>query len=260
MKRHAHALALCLASLLSIGTAQAAETPQAASTVAAAVASPARSAADRERDARERPAEVLAFAGYAPGMQVADIFGGGGYYSELIAHIVGPKGQVRLINNPPYVDFVKKDLEARIAGNRLPNVRAETVDVADLKLGKDTLDAALIVMSYHDLYMVDEKGGWPAIDASNFIDQIVRGLKPGGTLLIIDHAAKDGTGKAAAQDLHRIDEAYAKADFAKHGLVFDGSLDLLRTASDDRTKNVFDKAIRGKTDRFVHRYRKPAGG
>ena len=96
--------------------------------VATALASPTRSDADRERDARDQPREILTLAAYEPGMTVADIFGGGGYYSEIIAGIVGPTGKVLLINNPPYDNFAKKGLATRLAGNRLPNVKYEVPD------------------------------------------------------------------------------------------------------------------------------------
>lgn len=221
------------------------------------LAQPTRNAEDRERDARDRPAEVLAHAGFGPDDTVADIFGGGGYYSELLASIVGADGHVLLVNNAPYDAYAKKGLGPRLADNRLPNVRYTIVPNEALGLGENTLDGALIVMSYHDLYHADPKGGWPAIDAGRFIDQIVVALKPGGRLLIVDHAAREGSGKTDAQTLHRIDEAFAIADFTAHGLVFDGRLDLLRNPDDPRTQNVFDPAIRGRTDRFVHRYRKP---
>lgn len=223
--------------------------------IAAAIANPARTPADRERDAREHPQDVLALADFRPGMTIGDIFGGGGYYSELIASIVGPTGQVRLINNVPYDGFSKKTREPRLADNRLPNVHYEISPPDAMKLGHNSLDGALIVMSYHDLYVVDE--GWPAIDAGQFIDQIVTALKPGAVLLIVDHHARPGSGKNDTQALHRIDEQFALADFKAHGLKFIGSLDLLRNADDDHSKNVFDPAIRGKTDRFVHLYRKP---
>jgi predicted methyltransferase len=225
--------------------------------LAAALANPARPAADRERDARDHPQEVLNLAGFRPGMQIADIFGGGGYYSEIIAGIVGPKGHVRLINNPPYDGFAKKGLAARFADNRLPNVSYEILPPEAMNLGKGTLDGALIVMSYHDLYVNDPAENWPAIDAGQFIDQIVAGLKPGGVLLIVDHQARPGTGKDDAQKLHRIEELYAVADFKEHGLDFVGSIPVLHNPDDDHSLNVFDKAIRGKTDRFVHLYRKP---
>jgi predicted methyltransferase len=223
----------------------------------AALANPARSDSDRTRDLRDHPAEVLGLADFRPGMKIADIFGGGGYYSEILSYVVGPTGEVRLINNPAYDGYSKKSRELHLAGNRLPNVRYEVLPPEAMKLGQGTLDGALIVMSYHDLYVVDPKDNWPAIDASQFIDQIVAGLKPGGVLLIVDHDARKGSGKADTQVLHRIEEAYAIADFKAHGLQFAGSLPLLRNPADDHSLNVFDKGIRGKTDRFVHLYRKP---
>src|SRR5262245_66492149 len=85
-----------------------------------AVASPERTADDRERDAREKPAEVLAFAGVKPGMVVADIFSAGGYYTELLSGVVGPTGKVLAINNVPYADYSRSE-ERRVGkeGRRL---------------------------------------------------------------------------------------------------------------------------------------------
>jgi predicted methyltransferase len=228
-----------------------------AARVAAALADPRRIEADRARDARDHPQELLTLAGFKEGDVIADIFGGGGYYSEIISDIVGPSGSVRLVNNLPYDGFSKKGREPRLAGNRLPNVHYEVLPPSAMNLGTATLDGALIVMSYHDLYVVDPKDNWPAIDASQFIDQIVAGLKPGGKLLIVDHQARPGTGKDDTQALHRIEDSFAAADFRAHGLELVATLDLLRNPDDDHSKNVFDPAIRGKTDRFVQLYRKP---
>ena len=227
------------------------------SAVTTALANAARLAEDRERDVRDHPAEVLGLADFRRGMTVADIFGGGGYYSEIIANIVGPSGQVRLINNTAYDNYSKKGLVTRLADNRLPNVRYEILPPEAMKLGTASLDGALIVMSYHDLYVSDPGDGWPAIDAGQFIDQIVTALKPGGVLLIVDHQARPGTGKDDTQKLHRIEESFAIGDFKAHGLQFVGSIPVLRNAEDDHSKIVFDATIRGKTDRFVHLYRKP---
>ncbi len=225
-----------------------------------AVAKADRSAQDRERDAREKPAEVLALAGFKPGMKVADIFGGGGYYSELVAAVVGPSGKVLLINNGPYNAFAADDIKARFEKKgRLPNVERTTVETCNLLLDEGSLDGAMIVMSYHDLYYADPKGGWPPIDAANFLKQIHRALKPGGAFLIVDHSAAAGSGKAPAQELHRIDEAFAKQDIASHGFVLESTYDGLRNPNDDRAIMVFDEKVRGKTDRFVHLYRKPSG-
>lgn len=225
--------------------------------LAVALAAPTRSAEDRERDGRDRPAEVLGLTEFRRGDTVADLFGGGGYYSEILSAVVGPEGTVLLVNNPPYDAFAKKGLTSRLSEGRLPNVRYSVASNEALGLGVDTLDGALIVMSYHDLYYADPENGWPAVDAARFIDQIVAALKPGGRLLIVDHAAREGTGDADAQTLHRIEEAFAVRDLRAHGLDFVGSIDVLRNRDDDRTKNVFDPSIKGRTDRFVHLYRKP---
>lgn len=227
-----------------------------ANAIAAAIADPSRTEADRDRDSRDHPAAVLELAGFAPGMTIADIFGGGGYYSEILSRLVGPDGRVLLVNNPPYDAYAKKGITPRLAGGRLANVDYRIVASDAMKLGKRTLDGALIVMSYHDLYVVDPDQGWPAIDAGAFLDQIAAALKPGATLLIVDHSARSASGKADAQSLHRIDEAFARADFAKHGFDFVASSDILRNSQDDRSRNVFDDAVKGKTDRFVHVYRK----
>lgn len=225
--------------------------------VADALANSARSDADRERDNHDRPQETLSLAGFKRGMVIADIFGGSGYYSEILSQVVGPEGQIRLINNQPYDVYAKKGLTARLSDNRLPNVRYEVSSPADMKLGNQTLDGALIVMSYHDLYVVNVADGWLAIDASQFIDQIVTALKPGGKLLIVDHAARKGTGKTDAQTLHRIEESFAIKDLKSHGLQFVASIPDLKSSEDDHSLNVFNVAIKGKTDRFVHVYKKP---
>lgn len=246
-------LALCV--LAAGGCASTGASSRAA--VESALANPARTDADRERDARDHAADVLTLAGFRRGMTVADVFGGGGYYSEIIADIVGPDGQVLLINNSPYDGYAKKGLTPRLADNRLPNVHYTVTPPEAMNLGRASLDGALIVMSYHDLYVADAADGWPPIDAGQFIDQIVTALKPGGVLLIVDHQARAGSGKDDTQKLHRIEESFAIADFRAHGLKFAGSISVLRSSSDDHSLNVFDAAIRGKTDRFVHLYRKP---
>lgn len=125
-------------------------------------------------------------------------------------------------------------------------------------LGEGMLDGALIVMSCHDLYVNDPADNWPGIDAGQFIDQIVASPKPSAALLIVDHQARAGTGKEDVRKLHRIEDSFAIADFKAHGLQFPGSIPVLRNSADDHTLNVFDKGIRGKTDRFMHLYRKRA--
>ena len=252
-------LASCIASCVAVATLSGCASMGGASSsdIAAVLASPSRSAADKERDARDKPAEVLALARFKRGDTVADLLSGGGYYAEILSGIVGPGGKVLLVNNPGYENFGKKGLAERLADGRLPNVQHIVGPSDALGLGENALDGAVIVMSYHDLYWVDDKQGWPKIDAGQFLDQVVRALKPGGVLVVVDHSAKEGTGSADAQTLHRIEEKYAIADFRKHGLHWEAAIPVLRNEADDRSKNVFDPDIRGKTDRFVHLYRKP---
>ena len=240
-------------ALLASPPALAADTP---AHIAAAIAAPERSDKDRERDARDRPAEVMAFAGIQPGMVIADVFGGGGYWTELLARAVGAEGKVSLVNNAPYLEFAREDLKTRFVDDRLPNVTRRTIETCDMKLGKAGYDLILIVMSYHDLYYQDELGGWPPIDGGGFLEQLHAALKPGGALLIIDHAATAGSGNTAAQDLHRIEEAFAKQDIESHGFQLEKTWDGYRHSADDLSKLVFDPEVRGKTDRFTHLYRR----
>lgn len=244
---------LVVAALLVAPPLLAADAP---AHIAAAIAAPERSDKDRERDRKDHPAEVLAFAGVEPGMAVADVFGGGGYWSELIARAVGPEGKVSLVNNAPYVNFAREDMKTRFADGRMADIERRTVETCDMKLGSGRYDLILIVMSYHDIYYVDEEGGWPAIDADGFLKQLHTALKPGGRLLIIDHAAATGAGNKVAGEIHRIEESFAKKDIESHGFTFEKAWDGYRNPSDDLAKLVFDPAVRGKTDRFTHLYRR----
>jgi predicted methyltransferase len=206
--------------------------------------------ADITRDARSHPEVTLSLLGLEDGDRVADIFAGGGYYSELIANVVGSDGEVLMVNNAAYNQFSAKSLARRTDGRSMGNVTIHDAEAEDLMLGENTLDAALIVMSYHDLYHVDEKGGWRAIDPDNFLGQISTALKPGGRFLIVDHYASPGSGSSAAQDLHRVDVEFAKQDISSHGFSLVDSSDALRSP-DDYSVMVFDPAVRGKTDRFI---------
>ena len=112
-----------------------------------AVASPERTATDRERDARDKPAEVMAFAGVKPGMVVADIFAAGGYYTELLAGVVGPEGKVIAINNLPYANYSKDDAKARFTEGRLKNVERRIVEASYMDIAPKSVDLAVIVMA-----------------------------------------------------------------------------------------------------------------
>ncbi len=219
--------------------------------IAQAMANPTRTDAHRERDVRSKPEVVLGMLDLRPGDSAVDIFGGGGYYAELMAGLVGPEGRVVLHNNTPYSRFVEKANQERYVDNTIEPIELFKSEVDDLKLPAETFDAALMVMSYHDLHYYAPERGWNKTDVPAFFRQVHKALKPGGRLVVVDHSAKAGTGNSAAQEIHRIDEEYAKQEIASAGFRLVQTSDALRNPDDDRTKMVFDKDIRGKTDRFV---------
>jgi predicted methyltransferase len=210
-----------------------------------------RSASDLSRDAADHPAQILPLTGIKPGMHVADMLAGDGYYSELLSYVVGPNGHVLMINNSSFDKWSDGDRQKRLADNRLPNVEYRLVDLAHMNLAANSLDAIVLSKVYHDLYWVDTTGIWPKFDTSGALDQLVAALKPGGVLLLVDHSAKVGHGSADASSLHRIEEAYARQDFGKRGLRVIATSKLLRHADDPRTQVSYKEPILGKTDRFV---------
>jgi predicted methyltransferase len=241
--------------LVAIGLAAFGARAEAADLYDAAVAHRGRPASDLSRDALDHPAELLRLAGIAPGMHVADVLAGGGYYSELLSYIVGPSGKVLLINNAAY-DTWSDDLGARLAGDRLPNVEHMTVDLNHMNLPAHSLDAVLLIKVYHDLYWVGTEEKWPTIDVDSVLTQLARALKPGGKLLLVDHSAKAGTGSTAATPLHRIEEGYAIKDFEAHGFRVIAKSDVLRRPDDPREQITYKGPMVGKTDRFVVVFRK----
>ena len=255
MKHGLRRLGVHLASVMTLvllGSALQADT---ADRYDAAVAHPGRSAADLKRDALDHPAEILRLAGIKPGMRIADVLAGDGYYSELLSYVVGPQGKVLLLNNKEFDDW-SDALPARLAGDRLPNVEHVTVDLAHLPLQPASLDAVLLIKVYHDLYWIDSEGHWPKIDVDGVLTQLTRALKPGGVLLLVDHSAKPGTGSADASALHRIDEAFAIKDFEAHGLTVVEKSDRLRQPQDPRDQITYKGPMLGHTDRFVVVFRK----
>ena len=242
--------------LLSVACLFAAAHANAADAYDAAVANPQRSAADLKRDPLDHPAEILRLSGIKPGMRVADVLAGDGYYSELASYVVGPTGKVFMINNAAFDHWSEPALEARLKSHRLANVEHETLDLDHLNLAPASLDAVFLVKVYHDLYWVDPEGVWPKFDTRGVLDQLVHALKPGGVLVLVDHSAKSGSGNSAATTLHRIDETFALKDFEARGLKAVAKSDLLRRPEDARDQISYKGAALGRTDRFVLVFRK----
>ncbi|MCB1686718.1 MAG: methyltransferase domain-containing protein [Pseudomonadales bacterium] len=217
-------------------------------------ASPARSAADLERDRSSQPFAVLDFIGLEPGMRALDVFAGDGYYSEVMAGIVGRDGHVYLHNSLGSARSLAR-MQQRLAAGRLPNVEPLVQDLDQLLIPGSSLDLVLLVKVFHDFYYANH--GW-RIAPDPALKTLYRLLKPGGIFGIVDHVARAGTGPAAAQVLHRVDPVFVCTEMQRLGFRFEGASQLLSNPRDPLDIPVFQAEVRGNTARFVHRYRKPA--
>lgn len=238
------------------GTAAATPT---ASVYEIAVASPGRTDADRERDAGRKPGKVLEFFGIAPGMTVLDMFSGGGYYTEMISNIAGPEGTVVAHTNSAYAGFVGDEAVNRYAENRLANVEILLAENNELQLPAAEFDVVMLILAYHDIYYVDAANGWPKIDGPGLLTELYQALKPGGILAVVDHFAAAGSPRETGGSLHRIDPQIVVSELEAEGFELEDKSDVLRNMDDDYSKGMFDPEVRGKTDRFVLKFRKPAG-
>lgn len=232
--------------------------PTPAGEIAASIASAERLTGDGAEDVWRKPDAVLAFLGVAPGMRVVDFFAGGGYYTELLSRIVGPQGQVIAFNNAPYLKYAAEKPTQRYAENRLPNVMQLTTAPEDAPFEPDSIDGALFVQSYHDLYWRPKDKSWPNTDPAKALAKLVPALKSGATVVVLDHVAVAGADPLVSVDaLHRIDPAIVKRDFEAAGLRFEAESPVFVNPGDDHTRPVFDESIRRKTDQFMYRFRKP---
>jgi predicted methyltransferase len=220
----------------------------------------ARPAADRERDALRKPGELLAFAEIDAGDVVGDYIMGGGYVTRLLATAVGSEGKVYAFQPDEFIQFrpeyaTEQDEAVRPWSDNDGNpVRVfplrGTIAAPPFP---EQLDTIITVMNFHDLYI----GPMPAGTAENAIKALYDALKPGGSLIVIDHLAEEGSGAATADSLHRMDPDLALNMLTAAGFVLEQESDLYSRPADPRTANVFDEAIRGQTDQFVWRLRKP---
>lgn len=217
------------------------------------LASDARSAEDRERDAGRKPAQVVEFLGVEPGMDVLDIMAAGGWYSEVLAHAVGPDGSVTA-QNPPFMlafrdGYYDTALAERI-GDRLPNVTKLDASWSELAEVEQRFDVALSALNFHDAY-----DGQSPEDAAEMASAVYTVLEPGGVFGIIDHVGDPG---ADNKSMHRIDKATVIDVVTAAGFELEDESNLLQNPDDDHTQGVFSEGLRGQTDRFLLKFRKPA--
>jgi predicted methyltransferase len=224
---------------------------------AAALSAPDRLPADAARDAARHPAEVLAFSKVMTGNTVFEIEAGGGYFTELLARSVGPTGKVIMQSPKEFESFYKADLDAHLGNGRLPNVTTSQTPFDALEAADGSVDVVTWFQGPHELYCIEACGKAALGDPTKSYAEIFRVLKPGGYFVVMDHAAAQGSPPTTGNDLHRIDPLLVKAAATTAGFVLDEESPLVANAADDHTKGVFDDAIRGKTDQFLLRYKKP---
>jgi predicted methyltransferase len=222
---------------------------------ASVAATAARSPDNVKLDESRKPAEVLKFLGLQQGMWVADPFGANLYWAEITAPAVGPKGRVTIWE--PKQFYSQKGYDNFMAlHEKQPNVwmRVSPMEAPDMP-GK--YDFMLINLDYHDVYWESAKYGIVKMDPDQWLKAVYDAMKPGAVVGVIDHVALPGDTRATVEKLHRIDPATVKADFKRAGFKLEAESQMLRNPADDHSLNVFDPKIRGKTDRFVLKFRKP---
>lgn len=224
----------------------------AANPIAAALAAPDRPAEAMERDASRHIAEVMTFAGVAPGQRVLDLGAVDGYSSWILSGVVGPDGVV-IAQNPP--EWWEAFPPAKAGIETLTATRANVTSAVErfdqLPGDPGSFDVVFSGLVYHDTAYMD-------VDRGLMNRRILQLLKPGGRYVVADHHAAAGSGVRDAQSLHRIDAARVRREIENAGFVFDGELDVLTRPEDPLTQSVFDEAIQGRTSQFVYRFVKPS--
>ena len=224
-------------------------------TVQKGVNDPAR-AADKSNDARRKVAQVMAFAEVKPGLKVVELIPGSGYFTRVFSAIVGSQGHVYTVWPNEYAKEDADDVagsQKLAADPHYANVSVLTQPANQLS-APEPVDLVFTSQNYHDY--PDKFMG--KVDPAVLNKQVFDALKPGGLWVIIDHVAPAGSGMADTDTLHRIDPVIVKKQVEAAGFVFDGESNALRNPADPHTIKVFDKSIRGHTDQFIYRFRKPA--
>ncbi len=257
--------AVCTAAILGLcgltiwsqsrASAQSQSSPAMPSNIAAAVADPARPTEDRARDVARKPAEVIAFAGVKPGDTVVDLIPGGGYFTRVFSKAVGPSGHVYALV-PSYLAKAYPQsvtaIQALAADPAYRNVTVWIEGVGKLA-GQGPVDLVWTSQNYHDLH----GPSLPPETATGIDHAVFMALRPGGAYVIEDHVAEAGSGVRDAGVLHRIDPAFVRDEVEASGFTFEAESPVLHNPLDPHTARVFDPAIRGHTDQFIFRFRKP---
>jgi predicted methyltransferase len=240
----------------AIALAAGAPSPDVSAALAAAVADPSRPDSDTTRDADRKPQQTLAFSGIKPGDQVADYVADSGYFTRLFSSVVGSKGHVYAVEPTAFFKFQSFPAAvAELQGYAVahPNVTVTTAAALEGLRFPEKLDLFWISRNYHDLH---DKFMGP-VDIAVFNRAVYAALKPGGFYVVLDHSAAPGAAADVTETLHRIESSTVRREVDAVGFKFDSESSILANPADPRTAKVFDPTIRGHTDQFILKFRKP---
>ena len=202
--------------------------------------------------------ELIRFARVVAGATVIDVYPGDGEWTRRFSDIVGPEGRIQSFV-PAEVAHFKNDpvgnMQTLATEPGRGNVEAVSANLVALSEVTQAADVLWLHLFYHDLHtaLIQARGA----TAADFNRAVFHRLKPGGSYVIVDHAAAAGTGSGDAQSLHRIDPAYVRKEVEVAGFILDAEGTMLANDDDPHAIKVFDPSIKGRTDRFAYRFRKP---
>jgi len=221
-----------------------------------AVADSSRPDSDTARDVDRKPAETLVFAGIKSGDKVADYVADAGYFTRLFANVVGPTGHVYAVEPTAFFKFehfVKAVAELQGYAVAHPTVTVTTAAALEGLKFPEKLDLFWISRNYHDLH---DKFMGP-VDTAAFNKAVYDALKPGGFYVVLDHSAAPDATTDVTETLHRIESSTVRREVEAVGFKFNSESSILANPADPRTATVFDQTIRGHTDQFILKFRKP---
>ncbi len=249
-------MAILVAVVALVSGAFALDKPSTSTAATMAVADSSRPDTDTVRDADRKPAQTLGFLDIKPGDKIADYVADQGYFTRLFANVVGTNGHVYAVEPTAFFKFqhfVKEVAELQGYAVTHPNITVTTAAALEGLKFPEKLDLFWISQNYHDLH--DEFMG--PVDTGAFNKAVYSALKPGGVYVILDHSAALGAPANVTETLHRIESSTVRREVEAAGFKFDSESSILANPADPRTAKVFDPAIRGHTDQFILKFRKP---
>src|ERR1700683_1946133 len=249
-------MAILIAVVTLFSGANALDNASNSAAAAMAVADPSRPDSDTTRDAERKPAQTLVFVGIKSGDKVADYVADSGYFTRLFASVVGSTGHVYAVEPTAffkYQSFPKSVAELQGYAVTHPNLTVTTAAALEGLKFPEKLDLFWISRNYHDLH---DKFMGP-VDTAAFNKAVYSALKPGGVYIILDHPAAPGAAADVTETLHRIEASTVRREVEAAGFKFDSESSILANPADPRTAKVFDQTIRGHTDQFILKFRKP---